>query len=75
MGPEAINGKLIQIITYEMGSVDVSDGTFAESFGYFDWRNFVPRTLIDIWQTLSRNERMIAAIVAHRAAKKAEWNS
>lgn len=52
---------------------DLSDDTFGRTGRIHDWRNHVPLSVIDIWETLTLRERFVAALVAQNMAEREEW--
>ena len=46
---------------------------FGKAGRVHDWRNHVPECIVDTWDTLALESRLIAYIVADNASDNEEW--
>ena len=52
----------------------IGDLDFEDNSRVHNWRNYVPSAIKESWGDLSKQEKLLIAIVAQEAADKEEWD-
>jgi len=66
--------KLGTIYSFERREGNISDPKFDEAGRVHDWRNHVPFYLKEMWDRLSKETRLVLAILAAEAADEEPWD-
>lgn len=71
---KVLHQRLVELFkSYNPKTTKTTISTFEDVTRVHDWRNHIPAEIGELWPALSRESRLVAAIMAQIAAENEEW--